>query len=330
MDYQIIPDTFDKEQFNNAAHHPLQSWQWGEARKRTGNAIIRIGGYENKQLKEVVTMSLHPIPKFPFKVGYVPRSRLPTDALVSFMKALGAKHNLIFVKFEPDVSFDEYQKKNNRLLTSSPHPLFPAWTQILDLTKSEEELMKNMKSKTRYNIRYAQKNGVTVREQSTDEGFKIFSHLYFDTVKRQTYYGHNRQYHENVWKAMKEGIAHILIASYKDEPLAAYELFLFDNKLYYPYGGSSDNYRNLMASNLIMWEAIRFGKKMGATSFDMWGSLPPDYDRSKSWAGFTRFKEGYGTTFFRFAGSYDIVIHPLLYRAYNMVYAIRDLILKVT
>lgn len=329
MKYNILADDFDKQQFNSAAHHPMQSWQWGEARKNTGTSIVRIGGFDSEALQEVFTMSCHPLPKLPWKVGYIPRSILPSEELIQFLKEYAKKHSIFFMKFEPDI-----QKKDAVKLPSdlkeSPHPLFPAWTQKLDLTKSEEELMKQMKSKTRYNVRYAKKNGVTVIEDSTDDGFKKFSQLYFDTVERQTYYGHNRSYHQKVWQAMKEGVAHILIAEYEGEPLAAYELFLFDNKLYYPYGGSSDKHRNLMASNLLMWEAIRFGKRMGATEFDMWGSLAPDYDRSKSWAGFTRFKEGYGTEFYQFQGSYDLVINPIVYPVYTAVYAIRDLILRLT
>ncbi len=328
MFYNIITEDFDQQQFNAAAHHPLQSWQWGEARKNTGTEILRIGSFDGQELKEVFTMSCHTIPKIPWKIGYIPRSVRPSEELIHFLKEYAKKNSLFFIKFEPDIEKTDNDLPND--LRKSPHPLFPAWTQKLDLSKSEEELMKQLKSKTRYNIRYADKNGVTIKEDSTDEGFAKFLKLYFDTVERQTYYGHNREYHKNVWKAMKDGIAHILIAEYQGEPLAAYELFLFDNKLYYPYGGSSDKHRNLMASNLLMWEAIRFGKRMGATEFDMWGSLPPDYDRSKSWAGFTRFKEGYGTVFYEFQGSYDLVINPIVYSVYSLAYAIRDLILKLT
>jgi len=329
MEYRTLSDDFDQTQFNKAAHHPLQSWQWGEARKSTGTDIVRIGGFDGDILKEVFTMSCHPIPILEWKVGYIPRSTLPSEELILFLKDYAIKNSIFFIKFEPDTKKSESINIPKRL-KQSPHPLFPDWTQKLDLTKSEEELMKQMKSKTRYNVKYAEKNGVTITENSTDEGFEAFSKLYFDTVHRQTYYGHNRSYHQKVWQAMKAGVAHILIAQYQDEPLAAYELFLFDNKLYYPYGGSSDKHRNLMASNLLMWEAIRFGKRMGATEFDMWGSLPPDYDRSKSWAGFTRFKEGYGTEFFQFQGSYDLIVNPFIYPVYTLIYSIRDLILKLT
>lgn len=329
MKYSVLSEDFDQQQFNAAAHHPLQSWQWGEARKKTGTEIVRIGGYEGDSLKEAVTMSCHPLPKLSNKVGYIPRSVWPSEELLQFLKEYALQNSVFFIKFEPDIAKSPDLKISQKL-RKSPHPLFPAWTQKLDLTKPEEELMKQLKSKTRYNVRYAEKSGVSVFENSTDEGFEQFSKLYFDTVRRQTYYGHNESYHRRVWQAMKHGVAHILIAEYRNEPLAAYELFLFDNKLYYPYGGSSDSHRNLMASNLLMWEAIRFGKRMGATEFDMWGSLPPDYDRSKSWAGFTRFKEGYGTEFYEFQGSYDLVINQIIYSVYSALYAVRDIYLKIT
>lgn len=214
-------------------------------------------------------------------------------------------------------------------LVRSPHPLFPAWTQTLDLAPSEEELLKKLKSKTRYNLRLAQKKGVTVKEESTDQGFETFSKLYFETTKRQKYHGHDYHYHKVVWQRMKKSQARILIAYFKKTPLAAYELFYFNNVLYYPYGGTSELYRNLMASNLLMWEAILLGKKLGAKKFDMWGSLPPDYDMASPWAGFTRFKEGYGTEFEEFVGSYDLKIEERMYKLYNLAYKLRHIILQL-
>ncbi|MEK7522972.1 MAG: peptidoglycan bridge formation glycyltransferase FemA/FemB family protein, partial [Patescibacteria group bacterium] len=174
----------------------------------------------------------------------------------------------------------------------------------------------------------AEKKGVIVKEMSNDEGFKIFSKLYFETCKRQKYFGHTPKYHKIIWDSLKKDIAHILIAFYNDAPLAAYELFYFNNTLYYPYGGTSVEYRNLMASNLLMWEAIKLGKKLSAEKFDMWGSLGPNYDQSNPWSGFTRFKEGYATEFKEFVGSYDLVINPTLYKIYNTIYSLREVYLK--
>jgi len=185
-----------------------------------------------------------------------------------------------------------------------------------------------MKPKTRYNIKLAQKKGVIIKEMSDEKGFEIFNKLYFETCKRQKYYGHNHEYHKIVWNTLKENIAHILIAFYENTPIAAYELFNFKDRLYYTYGGTSVEHRNVMAANLLMWETIKLGKKLGANVLDMWGSLAPQYNTNHDWAGFTRFKEGYGTEFKQLCTSFDLICNPILYKTYNFVYSIRQLLLR--
>ncbi len=316
--------------FNTIASHPLQSWAWGEARKKMGLEVLRIGEFSREKLINVFQLTLHPIPFTKFRIGYLPKSVFPSDNVLNYLIDYAKQNNIIFIKIEPDVLIENWKLKivNPRLI-KSPHPLFPEWTQILDLTKSEEELLKNMKPKTRYNIRLAQKKGVEVREMSDIDGFKIFSKLYFETCNRQKYYGHTEEYHRIVWETLGKDMSRILIAFYDDIPLAAYELFFFKNKLYYTYGGTSEEYRNLMASNFLMWEAIRLGKQLGAREFDMWGSLPPDYNQNNDWAGFTRFKEGYGTQFKQSIGSFDLVVFPLFYNLYNVSNKLRSIYLRL-
>ncbi|MFH0979496.1 MAG: peptidoglycan bridge formation glycyltransferase FemA/FemB family protein [Candidatus Roizmanbacteria bacterium] len=305
--------------------HPLQSKEWEKARKQMGIEVLRLEDY---------LLTLHKIPFTNYKIGYLPRSIMPSKKVLNELYDYGKKNKVIFIKIEPYVEKSKLQITNvksnsNFKIQISKHPLFPAWTQILDLTKSEEELLKNMHHKTRYNIRLAEKKGVIVKEESTDQGFEIFAKLYFETTKRQKYFGHDYRYHKIVLDNLKNRISHILIAYYNNIPLAAYELFYLDGIIYYVYGGTSDQYRNLMASNLLMWEAIKLGKKLGAKKFDMWGSLPPDYDPTHPWSGFTRFKEGYGTKFVEMVGSYDLVINPLLYKIYNSIYSLREIFLKL-
>jgi lipid II:glycine glycyltransferase (peptidoglycan interpeptide bridge formation enzyme) len=325
----IINHDYDQALYNSVAPHPMQAWQWGEARHAMGLPVIRLGEFENEQLKNVFQFTVHKIPGTPFKLGYLPRSVIPSEAVFHFLFEYGKKHNLIFIKIEPQAKAETPLPHTQYQLIKSPHPLFPEWTQVLDLTPSEEDLLKNMKQKTRYNVRLAQKKGVTVTEMSNEEGFKIFSKLYFETTDRQHYYGHTHHYHKLIWEHMQKGIAHILIGFYENTPLVAYELFSFNNKFYYPYGGSSDLHRNVMAANAIMWEAILLGKKLGATEFDMWGSLPPTYDEKDPWAGFTRFKEGYGSQFVQMIGSYDLIISPASYHAYSVAHKLRSLLLTL-
>jgi len=332
MSIQIIEDSFDKKKFNSVATHPLQSWEWGDARRKMGIETLRLGEFSKDQLENVFQITFHKIPYTGCKIGYLPRSVWPSKKTLEFIAEYCKKNNVIFVKIEPYLFKSEIKNQKSEIhskfqILNSKHPLFPQWSQIINLNKTEDELLRSMHPKTRYNIRLAQKKGVIVKEMSDEKGFEIFSELYFDTCKRQKYFGHTPRYHKVIWDALKKNIAHILIAFYNDIPLAAYELFYFDNALYYPYGGTSLEYRNVMAANLLMWEAIKLGKKLGALYFDMWGSLAPQYEESHPWSGFTRFKEGYGGKFVQFSGSFDLIINPIGYRIYNMVYKLRTLYL---
>ena len=323
---KIISEDFSSIEYNRAALHPLQTWEWGEARKKTGVEILRLGEYYGNKLVNVFLLTFHKIPKTNYKVGYLPRSVFPSTDVLNFISKYAKENKIIFVKFDPNEEISNIKEKN---LIASKHPLFPKWTQVLDLNKTEDELIKSFHSKTRYNIRLAEKKGVVIKEMSNNEGFEIFSKLYFYTCKRQKYFGHSPKYHKIIWESLKKDIAHILIAFYNNIPLASYELFYFKKTFYYPYGGTSTGYRNFMASNLLMWEAIKLGKKLGADKFDMWGSLGPNYDLTDAWSGFTRFKEGYSTKFTEFIGSYDLIINKKLYHLYNLVYTMREQYLKL-
>ena len=344
MQIKIIDTKFDQKIWNEIVSHPLQSWEWGEARKKMGIGVLRIVEFSSVEtrhassLQNAYQITFHRIPFTNFKIGYLPRSNFPTKQVLEFLYDYGRKNNVVFIKIEPYEEKSKVKSQKSKVLeirnwkldiSQSPHPLFPSWTQILDLTKSEDQLLKNMHHKTRYNIRLAKKKGVVVKEMSNNEGFNIFAKLYFETCRRQKYFGHNQQYHKIVWKNLKNKISHILIAYYRDIPLAAYQLFYFKDVLYYVYGGTSDQHKNLMASNLLMWEAILLGKKIGAKRLDMWGSLSPDYNPNDPWAGFTRFKQGYGGKFVEFVGSYDLVINPSLYQVYNITYKLRNFFLSL-
>ncbi|GIW63702.1 MAG: peptidoglycan bridge formation protein FemAB [Patescibacteria group bacterium] len=322
--FEILDSNISIDEYENHTFHPMQSYYWGQARLKTGVEVVRFAKLTNKNINSVYQMTIHKLPYLNWKLGYLPRHTDLDKELLTFLEGFAKKNNLFLIKLEPYIfTTDNYQLPKQNNLIKSSIPLFPDWTQMLDLKPTESQLLAKFKSKTRYNIRLAQRKGVVVKEMSDDKGFEIFSRLYFQTCQRQNYKGHNRNYHKAIWNNLKNKIAHILIAFYMNEPLSAYELFLYKNRLYYPYGGSSYKHRNLMASNLLMWETIRFGKRNKAEIFDLWGSLPPDYDLNDPWAGFTRFKQGYGTEFVQTIGSWDLVINNLKYQIFKQLWRFR-------
>ena len=319
--------------FNKKVSHPLQSFEWGEFRKKTGIKVIREANFQ---------MTIHKIPYLPWTIGYLPKGNFPDKKLIEKLKKIGRENNCIFIQLEPNtqkISNFKFQI-SNLVLVPAARPLFTKYTFILDLAKSEEELLKIMHSKTRYNIKIAEKHGVKIIEDNSDRAFKEYLSLTRETTRRQNFYAHTQRYHELMWQTLKivnhkssiinrdQLTAHLFLAKYKKEILAAWILFAFKDTLYYPYGASSDQHRETMASNLIMWDAIKFGKKLGLKKFDMWGALGSDPDPKDPWYGFHRFKQGYGGKLVEFIGSYDLVINPILYEVYKLADKIRWTILK--
>ncbi|NMA29760.1 MAG: peptidoglycan bridge formation glycyltransferase FemA/FemB family protein, partial [Candidatus Pacebacteria bacterium] len=197
--------------------------------------------------------------------------------------------------------------------------LFTRFTFYLDLNLSEEELLAKMTSKTRYNTRLAMKKGVKVFEDSSEQGLEDYLKILEETTKRQAFYAHSPEYFRQMWQIFKgSNIMHILKASYENQILVVWVLFVFNNVLYYPYGASSSKHRELMASNLMMWEAIRFGQKQKCQSFDMWGALGPNPDPKDPWFGFHRFKRSYGGQLIEHIGTYDLVYNYPIYKIYNL------------
>ena len=339
----------DKNEFNKLAPHPLQAWEWGEFRLKTGIEVVRLGRYVENKLVETAQLTIHQLPFTSFTIGYLPKSRIPSREMIAKLHEIGKQYKCIFIKLEPNVIKNNWKLEIGNWkfdFVSSPHPLFTKYTFQLDLTRSEDELLKNMHPKTRYNIKVAQKNGVVVDLEKSDIAFNDYLALLFATTKRQKFFAHDKKYHQLMWETLKTDnkeqitknirnslTAHLLTAKINRDgeniTLVAWIVFLLNGVLYYPYGASSDEHRHLMASNLMMWETIRFGKKHNASLFDMWGALGPNPNPTDPWYGFHRFKQGYGAKLVEFAGSFDLIIHPTLYTLYNVLHHLHQLFLTV-
>jgi len=323
MSFQDINDNLRSE-YNSSVDHPLQSFEWGEFRKKTKVRVIRRGFQYNGNLKNAYQITLHKTPNFPYLIGYFPKGKIPNDELIIDLNDFARENSISFIQLEPEI----YRNKNiilPEILKKSFHPLFTKFTFIIDLTKSEDEILKNMNQKTRYNVRLSEKKGVKVKIDNNDKVFNKYLQLTNETTHRQGFYAHNEKYHRLLWDTIgsRDGDkfdpnrlqAHLLKAVFNKKILVTYILFTFKNKLYYPYGASSNEDRNVMASHAAMWGAIKFGKSLGLEKFDMWGAANVrEPEKSDPYYGFHKFKEGFGAELTEFIGSYDLVINPINYR----------------
>ncbi|HUQ84693.1 MAG TPA: peptidoglycan bridge formation glycyltransferase FemA/FemB family protein [Candidatus Limnocylindrales bacterium] len=337
----------DQEQFDAVVTHPLQSYEWGEFREKTGVKVIRRGLFDpttpsgQDKLVSGFQLTIHKIPHTKFTIAYLPKGEMPTDEMLEELKKIGREERCVFIQLEPNVIRDKIKDLRLKDLVNAAHPLFTKYTFVLDLSLSEEEILKNMHQKARYNIRVAQKNGVEVSEDNSEKSFKEYLRLTRETTKRQKFYAHTEEYHKRMWEALRQAqgkpgesldtnklSAHLLAARYKGKVLTSWILFVFKDTLYYPYGASSSENRDVMASNLVMFEAIRFGQKLGLKKFDMWGAMGSDPDKKDPWYGFHSFKEKYNPKHVEFIGSFDLIINPVLYNFYKVADKMRWLMLR--
>jgi lipid II:glycine glycyltransferase (peptidoglycan interpeptide bridge formation enzyme) len=325
----------EQKAFNAVVGHPLQAYEWGEFREKTGVKVIRRGIFDGKKLISGFQLTIHKIPHTLFTIGYLPKGEMPTRELIGELIKIGREERCIFIQLEPNVRKDKIKELKFKNVVPAAHPLFTKYNFVLDLTPSEEDLLKNMHSKARYNIRVAQKHGVEVLEDNSDSAFKEYLRLTGETTKRQKFYAHTENYHKLMWSTLRAEAtdedkltAHLFVARYQEKTLTSWVLFHFKDTLYYPYGASSSENREVMSSNLVMWEAIRYGKKMGLKKFDMWGALGPAPDTKDPWFGFHNFKEKYGPEHVEYIGSYDLIINPVLYFVYKLADKLRWLMLR--
>jgi len=322
----------DKDQkiYDSVIKHPFQTWEWGEFRKSQGHKIYRFGVFDDKnKIISAYTVNFHQIPKTKYSIGTILRGPVVDDNMLKNIKKIAVEQNAVFVKFEPNISKQDSSIQFSNMVVS-PKVAFYPYTFLIDLTKTEDQLLELMHPKTRYNIRIANRHGVEIKEMTNDKGFEIYLKLLFDTTKRQGFYLHTQKYHRDMWNMLKKtDIPHIMLAYYQGKVLSAFMLFKLKDQIFYPYGASLDINREVMAPTLLMWESIKFGKKLNCRIFDMWGCLGPDAKESDNGFGFHRFKQGYGGQLFQYVGTYDFVINPTLYKLYNFIDKYRWVLLRL-
>jgi lipid II:glycine glycyltransferase (peptidoglycan interpeptide bridge formation enzyme) len=297
------------------ATHPLQTSAWGEFRRTWGNEILET---------KYGILTLHKLPFVNYKIAIFEKGPMPTKEMLSDLKRIGKENNLVFIKLEPNCLKNEKIIKILKSEGATPGKrLFTPTTFWIDLTPSEEDLMKSFSSKTRYNIRLAERKGVKVSEDNSDKAFQRYLDLTGETVSRQGFFAHSEKYHRLMWNYLKEkGISHLFTATYQGKIITTWIVFVWKDFIYYPYGASTEEHKEVMANNLMMWEVIKFGKKLGLSTFDLWGR--------EEGKGFTKFKEGYNPKVIEFLGTWDLVINKPIYNIYRFAESIRWKLLKLT
>jgi lipid II:glycine glycyltransferase (peptidoglycan interpeptide bridge formation enzyme) len=325
----------------------LQSWEWGEfqekvegpvlsassERSRTGaeGKILRFGIEENGELIAAATLVKKTLP-LGMNYFYCPRGpvfdyRSSIFSLQFFfdeIKKIADKEKVIFLRFEPD---NQSQITNYKLQIRKTIDIQPSQTIILDLAKTEDELLAAMHQKTRYNIRLAEKKGVKIQE-ATRGGFlagdgekelEKFWNLMQKTSGRDGFTPHDKDYYEKLLHAAPEKFK-LFFALFEDEIITAGIFGFFGDTATYLFGASGDENREVMAPYLLQWEIIKKAKAAGCKFYDFFGI------DEKKWPGVTRFKRGFCGQEINYPGTFDAIFDRFNYKIYKILRRARRLI----
>ena len=228
----------------------------------------------------------------------------------------------------------------------SPHDMQPRELFIIDITKSEEELLAEMKQKTRYNIKLSQKHNVSVKvisnfqfpisneiPNSNDQNPKFYIDKFIELVKitaeRDKITPHPESYYRKMFEVIPAENLKLYVAEYQNKVIAANIIIHYGNTATYLHGASDNEYRNVMAPYLLQWQAIIDAKKAGLSRYDFGGINSKNQEpRTKnSWQGITKFKTGFSpsTSPIVFPGSYDIVVNPFKYYLYRVLQKLKSI-----
>ncbi|MFH2063135.1 MAG: peptidoglycan bridge formation glycyltransferase FemA/FemB family protein, partial [bacterium] len=233
----------------------LQSWEWGEFQAAAGHGVRRYKVENDGEVLARFSLYLYALP-FGQRYGFVPMGPVVAgEKAENFRRAIDElrkvvhQEGLVIARVEP---FDNCSDRSVlKGLGLKPAPAFsPADTSIVDLSLEPDGLLAAMKPKTRYNIRLAEKRGVTVRQADPLDGatyakdIASFQSLLAETARRDGFYTHVPDYygrllHKLAPNKSDEMSVRLFLAEHDGQPLAGALVSGFGDMATYLHGASS-------------------------------------------------------------------------------------------
>jgi peptidoglycan pentaglycine glycine transferase (the first glycine) len=312
--------------------HLLQTWNWGEFKSLHGWIPVRLILESENQPRIAAQILFRGVG--PFAAAYVPRGPLASDLspgeLAAFTQAIDVecrKRRGIAILIEPETAGLPMSLGSSALWTPNDVIVQPRRTIKVCVQNSDDELLGRMKPKTRYNVRLAQRRGVTVRRGGIQD-IPSFYRLLEETAARDEFGIHAIDYFDDLVRVFGDDSA-LFIAEYDDEPAAGLLALRTPREVIYMYGATRSEHQRHMPAYLIQFRAMQWARDSGCQMYDFWGipasDTPPD-DRADSGSsinirdgmwGVYRFKQGFGGDVVSYPGMYERVYAKPLMRAWR-------------
>jgi lipid II:glycine glycyltransferase (peptidoglycan interpeptide bridge formation enzyme) len=315
-------------------NHFLQSWEWGNLKEQTGWSAIRVIAEDRGVIVGALQLLSRKLPILNRTIIYAPRGPIIDNFDIDIMKEIiqatrkiAKETNAIFLRIDPDIRVDDITTVNrlrevgfvHRVQSKNFEGVQPRFVFRLSIEKDLEEIFGKFESKTRYNIRLAEKKGVVIVSECTKDDLATFYNILKVTAVRDRYVIRAYSYYESIWDIfVTTGKAKLFMAEYNGEYIAGALSFILGDKVWYIYGASSNEHRNVMPNYAVQWEMIKWAKSNGCTIYDFRG-ISGDFNPENPLYGLYRFKKGFNGDLIEFAGEFDLIYSPVYYHLWNNV-----------
>lgn len=309
--------------------HFLQSSLWGKVKDSWKWEAILCRGADGA-VRGSLAVLIRKVPMLPYTLMYAGRGPVcdshdekTLQELTEGAAELAKKYRAYSLMMDPDIESSDvefiqimkrlgYQHKESG---KNFEGVQPNYVFRLDVKgKTEEELMAAFHQKTRYNIRLAGRKGVEViccDESNLGEMLHHFAAIMKETGERDGFITRPESYFASLMQHMGDH-ARLYMALYNGKPVAGTLAIHFGNKVWYLYGASSNEYRNVMPNYLLQWNMIQWALEKKCRIYDFRG-VSGDLSEDNPLYGLYKFKKGFNGEFTEFVGEMDLILSKPLY-----------------
>jgi len=213
-----------------------------------------------------------------------------SDALVSQLFdqliELGKERGWRYIEFRLN-SFDSQATFH---LDSYPSPL-PSYASyvghVIELNCDQEKMFQGFRDSVKRNVRKAKKQGVGARISDSLDALREFYGLHCLTRRDHSLPPQPWAFFERVYEGIiHKGFGFVVLTYFEEQAISGAVFFHFGKKALYKYGASDRRYQQLRASNLVMWEAVKWFGERGYQTLCLGRTDPED-------EGLLQFKAGW-------------------------------------
>ncbi len=331
-----------REEWDNfITSHPeanfLQSWDFYEFHKNRGKKIVRRGSLNNngkmiaayagvvETAKRGTYMAIAGGPIMDWGDKKV------VDAVFDDIRKTGKSAGCVFVRVRPQLPLSENSLKLMRSLGLKKSPMYLSveYAGILDLKKSEAEILANASQGLRRKLRKAEKSGIEITADAKEESIAEFCNLEKKHAERQKYVAFSKSFLTKQFEAFAKNNEVLIYTARKDGEILAQNFIIFYGaEASYHYGVSSELGTKYSSAPLLHIAAMTEARKRGCTRYNLWGIVEPD-EKAHRFYGVSEFKRSFGCEELKYTPAHDLILKPAKYQVTKMIESTRKKIRHV-